>query len=100
MLAEVAACVRGSMRAADLACRVGGDEFAVILAESTRIDAEGLYARLLATLRRQPPGQAPGLSVSAGIAELQPDDDAISLFGRADAALHRAKTAGKGRVVA
>ena len=38
--------------------------------------------------------------MSAGMAELQPDDDAIAFFQRADHALYGAKEAGKGQVVA
>lgn len=96
VLAEVAARIREAVRGADAACRIGGDEFAVILAESGRVDAEGLVARVLATLRRDGPALAPGLTVSAGIAELQPDDDALTLLERADGALARAKASGKG----
>jgi diguanylate cyclase len=38
--------------------------------------------------------------LSAGVAELRPEDDGRSFFERADEALYRAKEAGKGRVVA
>ena len=38
--------------------------------------------------------------LSAGVAELTPDDDAVSFFQRADEALYRAKESGKGRAVA
>ena len=53
-------------------------------------------ARLQASLRRRPLAPGPALSLSAGIAELKPDDDGVSLFERAERALHRAKEAGKG----
>jgi diguanylate cyclase (GGDEF)-like protein len=95
VLAEVAERVREAVRQADVACRIGGDEFAVILPESTRIDAEGLFARVQATLRRRPPAQTNGLTVSGGIAELRADDDGVSLFERADSALYQAKASGK-----
>ena len=96
VLAEVAQRIRDSVRGADVACRIGGDEFAVVLPESGRIDAEGLFARIQATLGRTPPLQAPHLTVSGGIAELAAEDDAVALFERADGALYRAKAAGKG----
>jgi GGDEF domain-containing protein len=53
VLAEVAERVREVVRSADIACRVGGDEFAVILPESTLEDADQLYARLRGRDRRQ-----------------------------------------------
>ena len=100
VLAEAANRIREVVRSADIACRVGGDEFAVILPESTLGDAEQLYARLRTALSSRPVGQAGPLTMSAGMAELQPDDDAIAFFQRADHALYGAKEAGKGQVVA
>ena len=100
VLAEAAERVREVVRSADIACRVGGDEFAVILPESKLADADQLYARLQKALSSRPVGQAGPLTMSAGVAELQPDDDAIAFFQRADHALYGAKEAGKGQVVA
>ena len=100
VLAEASERVRDVVRSADIACRVGGDEFAVILPESRLRDADQLYARLRTALSSKPVGQAGPLTMSAGVAELQPDDDAIAFFQRADHALYGAKEAGKGQVVA
>jgi diguanylate cyclase (GGDEF)-like protein len=100
VLAEAAERVREVVRSADIACRVGGDEFAVILPESNLRDADQLYARLKKALSSRPVGQAGPLTMSAGVAELQADDDAIAFFQRADHALYGAKEAGKGQVVA
>jgi diguanylate cyclase (GGDEF)-like protein len=100
VLAEAAERVREVVRSADIACRVGGDEFAVILPESQLGDADQLYARLQQAVSARPVGQAGPLTISAGVAELQPDDDAIAFFQRADHALYGAKEAGKGQVVA
>jgi diguanylate cyclase (GGDEF)-like protein len=100
VLAEAAERVREVVRSADIACRVGGDEFAVILPESKLSDADQLYARLQKALSARPVGQAGPLTMSAGVAELQADDDAVAFFQRADHALYGAKEAGKGQVVA
>src|SRR5919199_5612952 len=100
VLAEIAERVRDVVRSADVACRVGGDEFAVILPESALADADQLYRRLQAALSARPIGQAGRLSFSAGVAELKPEDDPTAFFERADEALYRAKERGKAQVVA
>jgi diguanylate cyclase (GGDEF)-like protein len=100
VLAQLAERVRAVVRSADIACRVGGDEFAVILPESALADAEQLYRRLQFAVSTRPTGAADRLHLSAGIAELTPEDDAVSFFERADEALFRAKETGKGQAIA
>ena len=100
VLAEAAERVRGVVRSADIACRVGGDEFAVILPESAINDADQLYRRLQNAVSSRPIGSAGKLLLSAGVAELRAEDDPVSFFQRADDALYRAKEGGKGRMVA
>ena len=93
--------MRAVVRTADVPCRVGGDEFAVIMPEST---ARGRRAARRAASRKRsrakPIGKAGTLNVSAGVAEVRDGDDAVELFERADAALYRAKELGKARTVA
>jgi diguanylate cyclase (GGDEF)-like protein len=97
VLAAVAERVQSAVRGADIACRVGGDEFAVILPESTIEDAEQLYKRVQFAVASRPLGPFERIRLSAGIAELNPEDDAKTFFERADEALYRAKESGKGR---
>jgi diguanylate cyclase (GGDEF)-like protein len=98
VLAAVAERVRSVVRSADVACRVGGDEFGVILPESTLADAELLSQRMQAAVAASPIGEAGTLQLSAGAAELVAEDDATRFFERADNALYRAKQArGVGR---
>ena len=99
MLAEAAVRVREVIRTADIPCRVGGDEFAVILPEAGIEQAEQLFGRLQGAISGRPIGQAGRLHISAGVAELKPEDDSISFFERSDDALYRAKEAGKGQSV-
>ncbi len=98
VLAQAADRLREAVRSVDVACRIGGDEFAVILPESSAVDAEQLYRRVQSSMR----GTALGadderLRLSAGIAEIQHGDTAAGLFERADGALYRAKDLGKDR---
>ena len=99
VLADAAERVRDSVRSADIACRVGGDEFAVILPESTLADADQLYRRIHQSVSSRPISQEGRLFLSAGVTDLRPEDDAVAFFERADDALYRAKEAGKGRMV-
>ena len=100
VLAEAAGRIRSVVRSADIACRVGGDEFAVVLPESSLDDADQLYRRIQNEVSARPIGQIGKVFLSAGVTELRPEDDAVTFFERADHALYRAKSAGKGRVVA
>jgi diguanylate cyclase (GGDEF)-like protein len=97
VLAEAAERVRTVVRSADVSCRVGGDEFAVIMPESGIEQAEQLFGRLQGAISGRPIGAAGRLHISAGVAELKPEDDSVSFFERADQALYRAKDAGKNR---
>ena len=100
VLAEAAGRLRSVVRTADIACRVGGDEFAIILPESGTADAELLAQRIARALAASPVANASTLLLSAGVAELREGDTANGLFERADQALYRAKELGKAQTVA
>jgi diguanylate cyclase (GGDEF)-like protein len=98
VLAQAADRLREAVRSVDVASRIGGDEFAVIMPESAATDGEQLFRRVHNSMR----GTALGpdeqrLRLSGGIAELLHGDTPASLFERADAALYRAKEMGKDR---
>jgi diguanylate cyclase (GGDEF)-like protein len=95
VLAEVATRLRTVVRSTDIACRVGGDEFAVILPESTRGDADHLAARIERAVASEPIAKSGTLKISAGVAELSSDDTSSDFFNRADEDLYRAKAAAK-----
>jgi diguanylate cyclase (GGDEF)-like protein len=99
VLAEAAERMLSVVRSADMACRVGGDEFAVILPESSAEDAELLAERIARAIGARPIGAAGTLRLSAGVAELRSGDRPNDLFERADEALYRAKELGKARTV-
>jgi diguanylate cyclase (GGDEF)-like protein len=98
VLAQAAACVRAVVRGADVACRIGGDELAVILPEASAADAEAIYHRLQEALAEQPV-EGIELSASGGVAEAGVEDDADAFVGRADTALYAAKATGKRSIV-
>jgi diguanylate cyclase (GGDEF)-like protein len=95
VLAVASERIQGAVRTADIACRIGGDEFAVILPESALDDARLLFSRIEDAIAEAPVGQAERLGVSGGIAELAGNASPTDFFDAADEALYRAKHAGK-----
>ena len=71
VLMAVADAVRSAVRETDIPCRVGGDEFAVILPESSRDDAELLADRIALAIRSQKIEKVGALKISAGVSELR-----------------------------
>jgi diguanylate cyclase (GGDEF)-like protein len=96
LLVETADRLRTVTRSADVASRIGGDEFAVILPESTVGDAQQMHERLSRVLEAEPAGPLERIQISAGIAQLRPDERDVEFFDRADQAALRAKRAGGG----
>jgi diguanylate cyclase (GGDEF)-like protein len=86
-LEEVAALLQDTLRGTDLAFRVGGDEFALLLPETDKAQATEAVGRIVASL-----AEGRGLGICFGIA-LFPDDgaEAEELIRRADQALYEAK---------
>jgi diguanylate cyclase (GGDEF)-like protein len=93
-LGAVARVLLTSLRDPDLSFRWGGDEFAVLLPETTAAGAEIVAGRFVAAAAAEqalPDGQ--GLSITAGIAECRPADLPADLMSRADADLLERKRA-------
>ncbi len=100
VLAEIADRIRQVVRSADIPCRVGGDEFAVILPEVEVGQAQQLVGRIQRALSSQPIARAGRVRVSAGVSDLQPNDSPTTLFERGDESLYSTKHAGKGGLAA
>jgi diguanylate cyclase (GGDEF)-like protein len=91
--------VAGRLRRGGEAFRIGGDEFALLLPGRDEAEAASLARAVLDRIAKIPDVPGGGVSVSAGIA-VHPDAAVTpeSLVRVADAALYRAKEAGKNRV--
>jgi len=94
----LAAVIKQIVRAGDLAARIGGEEFSIILTATDSAGAAAFTGRLQSLLRNADFGSAGPLTVSIGIACLQPATrDWQQLCEQADDALYAAKRAGKNR---
>lgn len=106
VLREFANRVRATVRGADLACRFGGEEFVIVMPDTTAEMAAVVAERLrlmVETRGFEIPGAETILSVTAslGIASLRTEGDTPEgLLKRADVALYEAKNNGRNRVVA
>ena len=93
-LQDAARAISGGLRSSDVAARVGGDEFAVILPQSDDKAARTIAARIEAALAALNQTREPKLSLSIGLRELDAQamrsiDDLLAL---ADADMYRAKS--------
>ncbi len=102
-LARLAAVLRQSVRDHDMVGRLGGEEFAVLLPETTAAQSEPLAERLRAEiegLKLSAEDRAFSLTVSIGVSEFCAEDETLDpVLRRADAALYEAKLGGRNRVV-
>ena len=103
VLVELGRTVRSALRDADLAGRLGGEEFGVLLPDAdedlARAVAERLRAAVAAAVVPLDGAGELRFTVSIGAATLDPGDaDGAALLARADAAMYEAKRAGRNRV--
>jgi len=98
-LAAVARVLRAQLRSSDEVARWAGDEFLVVLPDTSLEGALTVGERLRAAVVQQPDLGLGALTISLGAAELEPrQDDAAHLLRRADGGLYRAKELGRNRV--
>ncbi|MEZ4601018.1 MAG: GGDEF domain-containing protein [Syntrophotaleaceae bacterium] len=103
VLQKVAEIIMRTIRSSDLACRYGGEEFAILLPETDRASARQLGIRLLHNIEQSQFVTERGtvyLSASLGIAALNGEEqvDPLNLIERADQVLYQAKNAGRNQL--
>lgn len=102
VLIAVAREIRKRCRISDMAARIGGDEFVVLLNDCCTTDARRVAEGLVATIAAIPitlKGRPHVLGASIGLVALRHDMGAEAALARADAACYAAKNSGRGRVV-
>ena len=103
VLRQFASRLQDALRGSDLACRIGGEEFVVLMPDTDGEDALRVAERVRERMAAAPfalPGGDIAVTVSAGLAIYADGDDAASLLSRADRSLYEAKRTGRNRVLA
>jgi two-component system cell cycle response regulator len=105
VLREFAHRVRKNLRGIDLPCRIGGEEFVVVMPDTDMTIAAVVAERVRRKIEREAFTVQAGerfvdVTVSIGAASLVEAEDLATLLHRADKALYRAKNDGRNRVVA
>ncbi len=101
VLRQLASLVRVNIRREDIFARVGGEEFALILPETSGREASAVaekVRKLVETSEFSFDTVSIPVTVSLGVTSLEATDSADSLFAKADANLYRAKQSGRNRV--
>jgi diguanylate cyclase (GGDEF)-like protein len=101
VLKAVAASIKDQLRNVDMVFRYGGEEFLILLSNTSREAAAMVGERLRYANQAQDyyaDGQLIELTVSLGCATLLPGESAESLLRRADSALYVAKREGRNRL--
>ncbi|MGJ7916286.1 GGDEF domain-containing protein [Massilia sp. LXY-6] len=94
-LRTVADCVRGLLRSSDVLVRSGGEEFHVIAPHTSAIDGLKMAEKIRHAVEQAAIPGCDHVTVSLGVAQLGEQESADSLTQRVDAAMARAKRAGR-----
>ncbi len=101
VLQVIAKHMQQRLRETDFIARFGGEEFIVLLTDTTLADGQKIAEQLRETVHGCPfhfKDSHVKITISAGLATFHQDDDFNQVFQRADEALYKAKNAGRNRV--
>ena len=102
VLKHLTECIRQCTRTTDALFRYGGEEFTLLLNNTSLEGARLLAERIRETVQNTPcicNAQNISITVSMGISQFKPEDSQSRLFERADQALYQAKKSGRNQVV-
>ena len=104
LLRELGRLLLGKLRKSDISCRYGGEEFVLVLPDSSAADAKQRMEQIRGQIKelKIPHGEQvlSAITVSAGVAQAEdPPPNPNELLRAADTALYAAKNAGRDRVI-
>lgn len=102
VLQQVARSCQAVVRETDVFARIGGEEFAVLLPQTSMVEAHALIERLrlqVQSLAFEAVPQLSQVTISGGVVSAQSVDQVDAVMHAADHAMYRAKREGKNRIV-
>ncbi len=102
LLCDFVSAINHTLRTSDSLGRMGGDEFLVVLPETSEAECHNVGLRILSALHAIPQSggtHSTSLSASIGLASYLPDESLEHLLARVDHAMYAAKRSGKDRVI-
>jgi diguanylate cyclase (GGDEF)-like protein len=102
LLQSVAKAIGAALRETDQVFRYGGEEFVVVLSNTSNAEAVAIAERIRSQLEKRDLATDSGpvhATISIGVSTSAADDTRDTLFKRADSALYEAKDSGRNRVV-
>ena len=100
LLFRLAKVIQKQIRLSDIVARFGGEEFIILLPETSLSKAKKLGIRLRNAIHKDPMLKKHGLNISGGITQFKKKDTEKSFNFRADKALYKAKNSGRNMFVA
>ncbi len=97
VLVQYTKYIASMLRETDIFCRIGGEEFIIILPETTKDKAYLLAQKLRESVENYK--NVLPITMSFGVAEYEKGDDDTSIYKRVDVALYKAKETGRNKVV-
>jgi len=102
VLRDVAGCISENVRDSDMVFRYGGEEFVILLSNTTQKGAYQLAERIrisVESMKCKYGGNSTDVTISQGIACLKKGENDKTLFERADKALYKAKNNGRNQTI-
>ncbi|RST70254.1 diguanylate cyclase [Candidatus Aquarickettsia rohweri] len=104
ILKSIASILKNNIRSSDFIARIGGEEFIIILHHLTKLEAKSVIEKLSKNILETKFSDYSKIktvkcTISAGIADINPEDTLAEAINRADKNLYKAKSSGKNTVI-
>lgn len=98
VLKELVQIIWGTIRTIDMIFRIGGEEFIILLPETTLSNATQVAEKLRLKIQEKPIVNTTKVTISAGVIQLDKSESIDELMKRVDELLYKAKNSGRNRI--